>query len=111
MQILSSLKNKNVKKYLISSIFTIILLSTVLILGILFMYNRNKSQILEKYNINSLEESLALEELDNQIYASIYILIAAIGIMFLINIIFFLVALNKNELEIKNIRNGFYCRA
>lgn len=105
MQILSSLKNKNVKKYLISSIFTIILLSTVLILGILFMYNRNKSQILEKYNINSLEESLALEELDNQIYASIYILIAAIGIMFLINIIFFLVALNKNELEIKNIRN------
>ena len=105
MQILSSLKNKNVKKYLISSIFTIILLSTVLILGILFMYNRNKSQILEKYNINSLEESLALEELDNQIYASIYILIAAIGIMFLINIIFFLVALNKNELEINNIRN------
>ena len=105
MQILSSLKNKNVKKYLISSIFTIILLSTVLIIGILFMYNRNKSQILEKYNINSLEESLALEELDNQIYASIYILIAAIGIMFLINIIFFLVALNKNELEIKNIRN------
>ena len=105
MQILSSLKNKNVKKYLISSIFTIILLSIVLIIGILFMYNRNKSQILEKYNINSLEESLALEELDNQIYASIYILIAAIGIMFLINIIFFLVTLNKNELEIKNIRN------
>ncbi len=105
MQILNSLKNKNVKRYLISSIFIIVLLSIILFVGIILMYDNNKSLILEKYNINSLEENLALEELDNQIYISIYILIAAIGIMFLINIIFFLIALNKNEIEVKSMRN------
>ena len=105
MQIINSLKNRNTKKYLILSIFTVLILSTILFSAVILMYHNERTQIVEKYGIDNLAGTLIIDEIDNQLYRCVYILIAAIVIMFVIVVINFLVALNKNEKEIKNMRN------
>lgn len=104
MQIINSLKNKNVKKYLIISIITIVIF-TIAIYGILyFTQQRNIEQVLTKYEVLNLSESFALEEIQNQTYSLFYLLTGAIFIMLLLIVLYFLLALNKNEKDTKKIR-------
>ena len=104
MKIIDSLKNKNVKKFLILSILTIILAIVILSIICIVMYNTGKAQILEKYNINDIAESFAFDEIDKQLYTNIYIATAIILAIFILITIYFLIALSKNEEEIKNMR-------
>lgn len=104
MKIIDSLKNKNVKKFLILSILTIILAIVILSIICIVMYNTGKAQILEKYNINDIAESFAFGEIDKQLYTNIYIATAIILAIFILITIYFLIALSKNEEEIKNMR-------
>ena len=103
MQI-NSLKNKNVRKYLILAILTIVILTSVVFV-ILFLVQKNVSeQVLTKYNALDLNESLALEEINNQLFNYFYIATGIIFVILFLVIIYFLFALNKNEKEIKNMR-------
>lgn len=103
MQI-NSLKNKNVRKYLILAILTVIILTSVAFV-ILFLVQKNVSeQVLTKYNALDLNESLALEEINNQLFNYFYIATGIIFVILFLVIIYFLFALNKNEKEIKNMR-------
>ena len=104
MKIIDSLKNKNVKKFLILSILTIILAIVILSIICIVMYNTGKAQILEKYNINDIAESFAFDEIDKQLYTNIYIATAIILAIFILITIYFLITLSKNEEEIKNMR-------
>ena len=104
MKIMDSLKNKNVKKFLILSILTIILAIVILSIICIVMYNTEKAQILEKYNINGIAESFAFDELDKQLYTNIYISVAIILVIFILITIYFFTALSKNEKEIKDMR-------
>ena len=104
MKIIDSLKNKNVKKFLILSILTIILAIVILSIICIVMYNTGKAQILEKYNINDIAESFAFDEIDKQLYTNIYIATAIILAIFILITIYFLIVLSKNEEEIKNMR-------
>ena len=104
MKIIDSLKNKNVKKFLILSILTIILAIVILSIICIVMYNTGKAQILEKYNINDIAESFAFDEIDKQLYTNIYIATAIILAIFILITIYFHIALSKNEEEIKNMR-------
>ena len=101
---MDSLKNKNVKKFLILSILTIILAIVILSIICIVMYNTQKVQILEKYNINEIAESFAFDELDKQLYTNIYISVAIILVIFILITIYFFTALSKNEKEIKDMR-------
>lgn len=104
MQIINSLKNKNVKKYLIISIITIVIF-TIAIYGILyFTQQRNIEQVLTKYEVLNLSESFALEEIQNQTYSLFYLLTGAIFVMLLLIVLYFLLVLNKNEKDTKKIR-------
>ena len=104
MKIVDSLKNKNVKKFLILSILTIILAIVILSIICIVMYNTEKAQILEKYNINGIAESFAFDELDKQLYTNIYISVAIVLVIFILITIYFFTALSKNEKEIKDMR-------
>ena len=104
MKIVDSLKNKNVKKFLIISILTIILAIVILSIICIVMYNTEKTQILEKYNINGIAESFAFDELDKQLYTNIYISVAIVLVIFILITIYFFTALSKNEKEIKDMR-------
>lgn len=101
---MDSLKNKNVKKFLILSILTIILAIVILSIICIVMYNTEKAQILEKYNINGIAESFAFDELDKQLYTNIYISVAIVLVIFILITIYFFTALSKNEKEIKDMR-------
>ncbi len=104
MQIINSLKNKNVKKYLIISIITIVIF-TIAIYGTLYLVQqRNIEQVLTKYEVLNLSESFALEEIQNQTYSLFYLLTGAIFVIFLLIVLYFLLALNKNEKDTKKIR-------
>lgn len=104
MQIINSLKNKNVKKYLIISIITIVIF-TIAIYGTLYLVQqRNIEQVLTKYEVLNLSESFALEEIQNQTYSLFYLLTGAIFVIFLLIVLYFLLALNKNEKDTKIIR-------
>lgn len=103
MQI-NSLKNKNVRKYLILAILTIVILTSVVFV-ILFLEQKNVSeQVLIKYNVLNLDESLALEEINNQLFSYLYIATGTIFVILFLVIAYFLFALNRNEKEIKNMR-------
>ena len=104
MQIINSIKNKNVKKYLIISIITIVIF-TIAIYGTLYLVQqRNIEQVLTKYEVLNLSESFALEEIQNQTYSLFYLLTGAIFVIFLLIVLYFLLALNKNEKDTKIIR-------
>ena len=104
MQIINSLKNKNVKKYLIISIMTIVIF-TIAIYGTLYLVQqRNIEQVLTKYEVLNLSESFALEEIQNQTYSLFYLLTGAIFVMLLLIVLYFLLVLNKNEKDTKKIR-------
>ena len=103
MQI-NSLKNKNVRKYLILAILTVVILTSVVFV-ILFLEQKNVSeQVLIKYNVLNLDESLALEEINNQLFSYLYIATGTIFVILFLVIAYFLFALNRNEKEIKNMR-------
>ena len=104
MQIFKSLNNKNIKKYLIVSIITVIVACTILFGVATSIYNYNKTHIMEKFKVETLTEGLAIAELNSQMYTYIFVIIGAIIVIFVIIIICFLVILNKNEKEIKNMR-------
>lgn len=104
MQIVNSLKNKNVKKYLIISLITVITVTIASISILLFVQHKNIEQVLTKYEVLKLSESLALEEIYSQTYSFFYIAIGVTFVMLLLVILYFFLALNRNEKDTKNIR-------
>lgn len=104
MQILNSINNKNVKKFLILSIITLLCAISILCIFVITLYHTKKLEIVDKYSITNLAEDFALNEVDAQLYNIIYIFIAAFLIVFIVIIIYFLVALSNNEKEIKKVR-------
>ena len=105
MQIINSLKNKNIKRYIIIAILTTVLLNLVIFIGLKVTYNNEKKQVLNKYEVEYLNEDFALEEIEQKLNSYVYIIIG-INIFITISIIiYFLYALNKNENEIRNIRD------
>ena len=73
MHIINSLKNKNVKRYLVLSVITV-LICTVVIYLVIFFLNRNiADQVITKYNVHNLSESLALQEINGNISTILYI--------------------------------------
>ena len=73
MYIINSLKNKNVKRYLVLSVITV-LICTVVIYLVIFFLNRNiADQVITKYNVHNLSESLALQEINGNISTILYI--------------------------------------
>ena len=107
MQIVNSLKNKNVKKYLIISLITVITVTIASISILLFVQHKNIEQVLTKYEVLKLSESLALEEIYSQTYSFFYIAIGVTFVMLLLVILYFFLALNRNEKDTKNIRKYF----
>lgn len=103
-QIINSLKNKNIKKYIIISFFTFIILNAVMLFIILFTYNYNINNIIENYNIEQLNENLALIDINKQLYNSIYLLIGINVIIYILIVIYFLYSLSEYEKEIQKIR-------
>ena len=104
MQIVNSLKNKNVKKYLIISLVTVIVITIASMYILLLAQRKNIEQVLTKYEVLNLSESLALEEIYSQTYSFFYISIGVTFAMILLVTLYFLLALNKNEKDTKNIR-------
>ena len=104
MQIKNSLKNKNIKKYLILSILTILIVNIIIISSMMLVFNNEKKNVINKYEVETLNQSFAINEINNKIYKYIYILIGTnILTLFLITI-YYLFSLNNNEREVKNIR-------
>lgn len=103
-QIINSLKNKNIKKYIIISFFTFIILNAVTLFIILFTYNYNINNIIKNYNIEQLNENLALIDINKQLYNSIYLLIGINVIIYILIVIYFLYSLSEYEKEIQKIR-------
>ena len=104
MQIINSLKNKNIKKYLILSILTILIVNIIIISSMMLVFNNEKKNVINKYEVETLNQSFAINEINNKIYKYIYILIGTnILTLFLITI-YYLFSLNNNEREVKNIR-------
>lgn len=103
-QIINSLKNKNIKKYIIISFFTFIILNAVMLFIILFTYNYNINNIIKNYNIEQLNENLALIDINKQLYNSIYLLIGINVIIYILIVIYFLYSLSEYEKEIQKIR-------
>lgn len=104
MQIMNSLKNKNVKKYLILSILTIVILSALIFTSVVIIYNNNKKEILNNYGVEDLSESLAINEIDTKLYIYIYTLIATNTVILLLITTYFFLALSRNEKEVSNMR-------
>ena len=104
MQIVNSLKNKNVKKYIIISLVTVIVITIASMYILLLAQRKNIEQVLTKYEVLNLSESLALEEIYSQTYSFFYISIGVTFAMILLVTLYFLLALNKNEKDTKNIR-------
>lgn len=105
MGIINSLKNKNVKKYIIIAILTTILLNLAIFFGIKTIYDNERKQVLNKYEVEQLDEEFALEEIDKKLYDYVYIVIGINVFITVIITIYFLCALNKNEQEIKKMRD------
>ena len=104
MQIINSLKNKNIKKYLILSILTILIVNIIIISSMMLVFNNEKKNIINKYEVETLNQSFAINEINNKINKYIYILIGTnILTLFLITI-YYLFSLNNNEKEVKNLR-------
>ena len=104
MHIINSLKNKNVKRYLVLSVITV-LICTVVIYSAIFFLNQNKAdQVITKYNVHNLSESLALQEINGNISTSLYIACGCIFCALILVVVYLFIALNKNEKEIKQMR-------
>ncbi len=104
MHIINSLKNKNVKRYLVLSVITV-LICTVVIYSAIFFLNRNiADQVITKYNVHNLSESLALQEINGNISTILYIACGCIFCALILVVVYFFLALNKNEKEIKQMR-------
>lgn len=104
MQIMNSLKNKNVKKYLVLSVLTIVVLSALIFTSVVIIYNNNKKEILNNYGVEDFSESLAINEIDTKLYIYIYTLIATNTVILLLVTIYFFLALSRNEKEVSNMR-------
>ena len=104
MQIMNSLKNKNVKKYLVLSVLTIVILSALIFTSVVIIYNNNKKEILNNYGVEDLSESLAINEIDTKLYIYIYTLIGTNTVILLLVTIYFFLALSRNEKEVSNMR-------
>ena len=73
MQIINSLKNKNIKKYLILSILTILIVNIIIISSMMLVFNNEKKNVINKYEVETLNQSFAINEINNKIYKYIYI--------------------------------------
>lgn len=104
MKILKSLKNKNIKKYLIISGVLILFFTLILFTFNIIVFNSTKIELSEKYGIYNFSENLAINELVNQLFLPINITIVLFIAFSIIITIIFLTALNKNENEIINAR-------
>lgn len=104
MKILKSLKNKNIKKYLIISGVLILFFTLILFTFNIIVFNSTKIELSEKYGIYNFSENLAINELVNQLFLPINITIVLFIVFSIIITIIFLTALNKNENEIINAR-------
>ncbi len=104
MKILKSLKNKNIKKYLIISGVLILFFTLILFTFNIIVFNNIKMELPEKYGIYNFSENLAINELVNQLFLPINITIVLFIAFSIIITIIFLTALNKNENEIINAR-------
>lgn len=60
MQIVNSLKNKNVKKYIIVSLITVIIIAVINYAILISAQQDNIEKVLTKYEVLNLSESLAL---------------------------------------------------
>ena len=104
MKVANSLKNKNVKRYLILSIITVAAISIIISVTAMVMFNKDSKEILQKYEVSYLSESFAIEEINNKLYTYIYVIIGIAILSLILVIIFFLKALHKNEKEVKEMR-------
>ena len=104
MQIVNSLKNKNVKKYIIVSLITVIIIAVINYAILISAQQDNIEKVLTKYEVLNLSESLALEEIYSQTYNLFYIFITITIALSLLIVLYFFIALNKNEKDTKNIR-------
>lgn len=102
---MNSLRNRKIKIFLIVTILTVLLLTAILLAFLHWSQENNKEEILTKYEVEGLAESLALEEIHNQFYENSYILLAYFVVMLLLMVICFLAVLNNNEKEIRKVRN------
>ena len=75
MKILKSLKNKNIKKYLIISGVLILFFTLILFTFNIIVFNSTKIELSEKYGIYNFSENLAINELVNQLFLPINITI------------------------------------
>lgn len=99
-----SLKNKNIKRYIILSIITFLIISIIIFTIIGINFNTSKNSIINKYDINEMNVSFAIKEIEQRMYISIFALIGALIFISAIIIIYFLFALHNQEKEIKKIR-------
>lgn len=104
MQIINSLKNKNIKKYLILSILTILIVNIIIISSMMLVFNNEKKNIINKYEVETLNQSFAINEINNKIYKYIYVLIGTNILTLFVITIYYLSSLNNNEKEVKNLR-------
>ena len=104
MQIINSLKNKNIKKYLILSILTILIVNIIIISSMMLFFNNEKKNIINKYEVETLNQSFAINEINNKIYKYIYVLIGTNILTLFVITIYYLSSLNNNEKEVKNLR-------
>ena len=104
MKIINSLKNRNIKKYLVLSAISVLIIYLILFIVINLVFSNESTNILKKYNINDISESFAINELNKQ-YMNLYLVILLfLLILFILITIYFLKALNKNEDEVKQMR-------
>lgn len=104
MHIINSLKNKNVKRYLVLSVITVLICTVVIYLVIFFLNQNIADHVITKYNVHNLSESLALQEINGNINTILYIGCGCIFCALILVVFYFFLALNKNEKEIKQIR-------
>ena len=104
MQIINSLKNKNVKRYLVLSVITVLICTLLIYLAIIFLNQNIADKVITKFDVHNLRESLALEEINKNISTTMYIACGCVICTLIIIIMYFFLALNKNEKEIKQIR-------
>lgn len=104
MQIINSLKNKNVKRYLVLSVITVLICTLLIYLAIIFLNQNIADKVITKFDVHNLRESLALQEINKNISTTMYIACGCVICTLIIIIMYFFLALNKNEKEIKQIR-------
>ena len=99
-----SLKNKNIKRYVILSAITVLIIGAIIFGLIVYNFNVNKNNIINKYNIDEMNVSFAIEEIEQNMYISLIILAGILIFITIIIIIYFWIALCNEEKEIRKIR-------